>query len=80
MVVVQEKPVNAYLPLFWAFIILCMLAGLRLTYQAIYKTSAFRLGTWAVEGVLRDVKPNQSSIFYIPPPLFVEIYRANFEK
>jgi hypothetical protein len=40
--VLQEKPVNAYLPLFWAFIILCMLAGLRLTYQAIYKTSAFR--------------------------------------
>jgi len=38
----QDKPVNAYLPLFWAFIILCMLAGLRLTYQAIYKTSAFR--------------------------------------
>ena len=38
----QEKPVNAFLPLFWAFIILCMLAGLRLTYQAIYKTSAFR--------------------------------------
>jgi len=38
----EVRPVNAYIPLFWAFVILCFLAGLRLTYQAIYKTSAFR--------------------------------------
>ncbi|XP_023338546.1 heparan-alpha-glucosaminide N-acetyltransferase [Eurytemora carolleeae] len=41
-IVLEEKPVNAYIPLFWAGFVLCLLAGLRLTYQAIYKTSAFR--------------------------------------
>jgi len=39
---VQEKGSNAYIPLFWGMVIICLLAGLRLTYQAIYKTSAFR--------------------------------------
>jgi len=38
----QEKPVNAFLPIFWAFVALCGLAGIRLTYQSIYKTAAFR--------------------------------------
>lgn len=38
----QEKPVNAFLPIFWAFVVLCGLAGIRLTYQSIYKTAAFR--------------------------------------
>jgi len=38
----QDKAVNAYLPLFWAFVILCLFTGLRLTFQAIYRTSIFR--------------------------------------
>ena len=36
------RPVNAYLPIFWAFVILCFLVGLRLGYQSIYKTAALR--------------------------------------
>jgi len=39
---IEEKPVNAFLPIFWAFVILCGLAGLRLLYQSVYKTAAFR--------------------------------------
>jgi len=39
---VEDRPSNAYIPLFWAFVVLCLLAGLRLTFQALYKTSAFR--------------------------------------
>ena len=36
------RPVNAFLPIFWAFVLLCLLIGLRLTYQSIYKTAIFR--------------------------------------
>merc|ERR1719347_1130498 len=39
---VQKKPVNAFLPIFWAFVFLCMLAGARLAYNSIYKTAVFR--------------------------------------
>jgi len=39
---VQTKPVNAFLPIFWAFVFLCLLAGLRLAYQSVYKTAVFR--------------------------------------
>ena len=39
---VQQKPVNAFLPIFWAFVLICMLAGARLAYNSIYKTAAFR--------------------------------------
>lgn len=41
-ITVQEKSSNAYIPLFWGLVIICLLAGARLTYQAIYKTSVFR--------------------------------------
>jgi len=37
-----SKPVNAFLPIFWAFVFLCLLAGLWLTYQSVYKTAVFR--------------------------------------
>ena len=37
-----SRPVNAFLPVFWAFVILCLLAGVRLVYQTIYKTAIFR--------------------------------------
>lgn len=39
---VITKPVNAFLPIFWAFVFLCLLAGLRLAYQSVYKTAVFR--------------------------------------
>jgi len=39
---VLDKPVNAFLPIFWAFVFLCLLAGLRLAYQSVYKTAVFR--------------------------------------
>lgn len=39
---VQKKPVNAFLPIFWAFVFLCMLAGARLAYNSVYKTAVFR--------------------------------------
>jgi len=38
----RDKPVNAFLPIFWAFVLLCLLAGCRLAYQSIYKTAVFR--------------------------------------
>ena len=36
------RPVNAFLPIFWAFVILCGFIGLRLAYQSFYKTAVFR--------------------------------------
>jgi len=39
---VLDKPVNAFLPIFWAFVFLCLLAGVRLAYQSVYKTAVFR--------------------------------------
>ena len=36
------RPVNAFLPIFWAFVLLCLLIGLRLAYQSVYKTAIFR--------------------------------------
>merc|ERR1712106_244607 len=39
---VITKSVNAFLPIFWAFVLLCLLAGLRLAYQSVYKTAVFR--------------------------------------
>jgi len=41
-ILVMSRPVNAFLPIFWAFVSLCLLAGLRLTYQSVYKTAVFR--------------------------------------
>jgi len=37
-----SRPVNAFLPIFWSFVILCFLIGLRLAYQSCYKTAIFR--------------------------------------
>ena len=37
-----SRPVNAFLPIFWAFVILCFLVGLRLSYQSVYKSAIFR--------------------------------------
>ena len=36
------RPVNAFLPIFWAFVIMCFLVGLRLSYQSVYKSAIFR--------------------------------------
>ena len=41
-VTVLKKPVNAFLPIFWAFVFLCVLAGARLAYHSIYKTAILR--------------------------------------
>lgn len=39
---VDSRPVRAFLPIFWAFILLCLLAGLRLAYHSFYRTAMFR--------------------------------------
>ena len=37
-----SRPVNAFLPIFWAFAILCLMVGVRLAYQSFYRTAAAR--------------------------------------
>lgn len=39
---VLHRPVNAFLPIFWAFIALCCMAGLRLATQSVSSSAAFR--------------------------------------
>ena len=39
---VTTAPVNAFLPVFWAFVLLCLLAGARLAVISVYKTAVFR--------------------------------------
>ena len=39
---VTAAPVNAFLPVFWAFVLLCLLAGARLAVISVYKTAVFR--------------------------------------
>lgn len=41
-ITVLTEPVNAFLPIFWAFVIICFLVGLRLSYQSVYKSAIFR--------------------------------------